>query len=333
LRPELAIGVVSAAPEWLFRRALGDALVFRGLACDVGLAQRGALEIDEPGTVRAWKAFAGAWGARVAAEATWLREVRATLVLADVPPLAFDAAAHVGVPAVGLANFSWDWIYRHYAARQPELLAAAERCARAYAQARLLLRLPFAGDLSSFPKIEDVGLVARQPRVARDEARRRLGWDGRPTALVSFGGLGLPGFDAGVLAVLQAYRFVLPVVWGALPSNVEVVDTARLEAGQLEYVDLVGACDVVVTKPGYGIVSDCIGAGTRLLYTERGDFPEYEILVAQMESCVACEPLERASLFAGCWGEGLERVLARALPPRPDLGGAERAARHLVELC
>jgi len=251
----------------------------------------------------------------------------------DVPPLAFDAAARAGVPAVGLANFSWDWIYRHYAARQPELLAAAERCARAYAQASLLLRLPFAGDLSSFPKIEDVGLVARQPRIARDEARQRLGWDGRPTVLVSFGGLGLPGFDAGVLAGLSAYRFVLPVASAALPPNVEVVDTARLEAGQLEYVDLVGACDVVVTKPGYGIVSDCIGAGTRLLYTERGDFPEYEVLVAEMESCVACEPLERASLFAGRWGEGLERVLARALPPRPDLGGAERAARRLVDFC
>ena len=81
LRPELAIGVVSAAPEWLFRRALGDALVFRALKCDVGLAQRGALEIDEPGTARAWQAFVGTWEARLAAETAWLREVHATLVL------------------------------------------------------------------------------------------------------------------------------------------------------------------------------------------------------------------------------------------------------------
>ena len=39
---------------------------------------------------------------------------------------------------------------------------------------------------------------------------------------------------------------------------------------------------MVLTKPGYGIVSDCIGCSTRIVYTDRGDFPEYPVMVAEM---------------------------------------------------
>jgi L-arabinokinase len=108
------------------------------------------------------------------------------------------------------------------------------------------------------------------------------------------------------------------------------VDAARLERAGLGYIELVAASDVVVTKPGYGIVSDCVGAGTRLVYTERGDFPEYDVMVAEMPRWLACEPVDNEGLFAGRLKGALERVLARPQPPAPDVGGAERAAQRLA---
>ena len=35
---------------------------------------------------------------------------------------------------------------------------------------------------------------------------------------------------------------------------------------------LVGAADAVVSKPGYGIISECIANETAILYTSRGHF-------------------------------------------------------------
>ena len=131
-------------------------------------------------------------------------------MLGDIPPLAFAAAARAGLPAIGLANFSWDWIYRHAARQAPALAAAADHCAAAYAKATLLLRLPFAGDLSVFPRVEDIPLVARRPRMARAEARRRLGLDERPAVLLSFGGIGLPGFRPEVLGRLAGFQCLVP---------------------------------------------------------------------------------------------------------------------------
>ena len=42
------------------------------------------------------------------------------------------------------------------------------------------------------------------------------------------------------------------------------------------------AADVVVTKPGYGIIAECLANDTALLYTVRGHFIEYDVLVAAM---------------------------------------------------
>src|ERR1043166_5508339 len=103
------LAVVTSAPRALYQRL--QPLAFRDDECDVGLAQQGALLIDRRGTGERWRAVPSDWGARVAREADWLQSFGAGLVLGDIPPLAFEAAARAGVPSVGLANFSWDWIY------------------------------------------------------------------------------------------------------------------------------------------------------------------------------------------------------------------------------
>ena len=129
--PRLPVTVVGAVPEWLVRRGVPGGLEFRHVACDAGLAQRDALDIDEPETAARCREFDDAWGARAEAEAEFLRSVAARVVLGDIPALAFAAAARASVKSVALGNFSWDWIYRHLARREPSLTASAARAERA----------------------------------------------------------------------------------------------------------------------------------------------------------------------------------------------------------
>jgi L-arabinokinase len=338
LDPRRPLAVVTSGPERLYRQAVPGPIEFRSLECDVGLAQRGALVMDEAATVAKWRAFVERDGERVAAEARWLRGKGACVVLGDIPPLAFAAAAQAGAPSVGLSNFSWDWIYRYMAPRQPALAEAAEWAAKSYHLCGLLLQLPFAGDLSAFPRREKIPLVARQPHVSRAEARRRLGLPDVRLALISFGGLGLPGFDPSLLGQVKGWEFLLTgIETGGLvnasggPANATGLDVDRAAALGLGYVDLVGAVDVCVTKPGYGIVSDAIAARTRMVYTERGDFPEYPILVDQMARWLPSRHVSNADLGAGRLQEALDAVMADPFPPPPDTSGAERAARRLLE--
>jgi hypothetical protein len=331
--PDLPITVSTTAPRYLFDGVIAPPLAVRGVEGDVGLAQKDALAIDERGTVEAWRVFTADWDARVRREAQWLRDAGARLVLGDIPPLAFAAAAEAGVSALALGNFSWDWIYRHLARRVPALEAAAEWAAEAYRHAELLLRLPFAGDLSVFARIRDLPLVARRPRLARADARARMRLGPRPVVLLSFGGIGLPGLDASGYGRLDAYEFLLTgaAPAGRLAGNTRIVTADALAEAGLEYPDLVAAADVVVTKPGYGIVSDCIGARTRLVYTDRGDFPEYPVLVAGMGQYLPAAFASNDEVRRGRLGEALATVLAQPFPEAPPIHGAEVAAGELLE--
>jgi hypothetical protein len=332
--PELPMAVCTSAPAFLFAGIVAPPLAIRRVECDVGLVQRDALVIDEAGTAEAWRAFAAGWDGLVAREAAWLRASGTRLVLGDIPPLAFAAAAAAGLPSVALGNFSWDWIYGHLSVRVPALAEAAARCREAYARADLLLRLPFAGDLSAFRRIEPVPLVARKPPVGKAEARRRLGLDDRPAVVLSFGGLGLPGLEPAAFGPLAGYQILLTGRAGAgpVPANLRRLDGEALSAAGLSYPDLVGAADVVVTKPGYGIVTDCIGAGTRLVYTDRGDFPEYPILVGEMSLYLPAVFASNEDVREGRLGPSLEAVLALPFPDPPPTDGASVAAEKLTAL-
>lgn len=331
--PELRIGVCTSAPAFLFEDVVAAPLALRRVVCDVGLAQKDALTIDEPGTLAALRSFWLGWDALLAREARWLRESGARLVLGDIPPLAFAAAAAAGVPSVALGNFSWDWIYEHLARRQPALAEAAARSADCYESAALLLRLPFAGDLSAFARIEDIPLVARTPAVGRPQARARLGLDSKPLVLLSFGGIGMPGLEPAAYARMSEYSFVLTGLAGAGGApNLRRVEAADLAACGLGYADLVGAADVVVSKPGYGIVTDCVGARVRLVYTDRGDFPEYPILVAQMPRYLPAVFATNAELREGRLDRALREVLRLPFPEPPATDGSRVAAERLLAM-
>jgi hypothetical protein len=329
--PGLPIVVCTTAPTFLFD-GVAPPLEMRRVEPDFGLVQKDALAIDEAATAAAWLSFRHDLEGRVAREADWLQASGARLVLGDIPPLAFAAAARAGLDGLALGNFSWDWVYRHLSARQPGLEEAAEWAARAYGGAALLLKLPFAAGLEAFARVIELPLVARRPRREREQARGRLGLDGRPAVLLSFGGVGLPGLDPAVLSGLAEYQLLLTgaALEGSNPANLRRLDGRELEAAGLGYPDLVGAVDVVVTKPGYGIVSDCVAARTRLVYTDRGDFPEYPVLVGALPRFLPAAYVASADVRRGRLREALEAVRALPFPEAPRLDGAELAAREIV---
>ena len=173
--------------------------------------------------------------------------------------------------------------------------------------------------------------MARAPELEKAEARRRLGLDARPVVLLSFGGVGMPGLDPAALGRLDEYLFLLTgQAGGGAAPNVRRLEAGDLAAAGLYYPDLVGAADVVVSKPGYGIVTDCIGARTRLVYTDRGDFPEYPVLVSEMTRYLPVAFASNEDVRTGRLDESLRQVMALPFPEPPPANGAAVAADRIV---
>jgi L-arabinokinase len=100
----------------------------------------------------------------------------------------------------------------------------------------------------------------------------------------------------------------------------------------VRYEDLVGAAEGVVTKPGYGIVSECIANDTAILYTSRGHFPEYDVIVEEMPKYARTAFISHDDLFAGKWESAIDKLRAQPkLKKKPETNGAEVAADILLK--
>jgi|PlaIllAssembly_1097288.scaffolds.fasta_scaffold10468_4 L-arabinokinase len=327
--PGLRLSLISTAPEWVFRLNLAAPFDFRSRALDVGVIQEDAIRLNAQATLEAYTRVLETQAAVVEEEAALLRRSRVDLVVADIPPAAFPVARQAGVPGVGISNFSWDWIYAAYVRDLPDRAPLLEAIRAAYAEADLFLRLPFHGPCDAFPVVRDIPMVARRARCPRAEARRRLGLsEGRPTVLLSFGGFDTRGIDFERVEQLDEYQFLTTQ---APPRPVRNVRTVALDG--LRYEDVVAQADAVITKPGYGIVSDCLANHVPVLYTSRGEFPEYACLVEGLQRFGVCRFIENADLLAGNWRGALDGLLGQPRTWR-DLpaDGADVAAEILAPM-
>lgn len=337
LAPDARIVIRSSAPRWLFAKTLrGDADV-QPAATDTGAIQRGALDVDVPETIRKAAEFHAdpAADARIDEEVRALKAVDARLVVGDVPPLAFAAAARAGVRSIAISNFTWDWIYEGYGEELVHAPWLIDRLRSWYAQASEAWLLPMAGGFEGMNKTAALPFVARHARHPRADVRARLGLPAdEPLMLVSFGGYSASDLDpARAAATLTAARIV--VTSGSPdghPAGTIGIHEDTLYGSGLRYEDLVAAVDIVLTKPGYGIVSECIANGTRLLYTSRGRFREYEVFIEEMPRALACQFISKDDLAAGRWQDATARLLAMPTVTPPPTNGAAVAAERLLSL-
>ena len=90
---------------------------------------------------------------------------------------------------------------------------------------------------------------------------------------------------------------------------------------------------MVVSKPGFGIVAACLAERVPLLYTERGDFPEYPVLVDGIQRWGLGRFISRAELLSGNLGPPLDALLSLSGPwPPLRTDGAEVIAERLASL-
>jgi len=319
-RPDARVIIRSEVAPWLVTRTVRPGVTLEPAPCDTGVVQIDSLHLDERLTIERARAFMSRFPERVAAEADWLAQVGATLVLADLPPLGIAAAHAAGIPGVALGNFTWDWIYSGYDGSD----ALVQQIGDIYRQTTLALRMPMWGGFATMPNVIDIPFVARRSSRQPAAVREALGLPrDQVLALVSFGGYGLEGLDVEALRRVDGYRIVLP----------GDIDEAAMYASGLRYEDLVRAVDVVVTKPGYGIISECVANDTALLYTSRGHFLEYDVLVAAMPRWLRAAFIDHDDLFAGRWQPHLDALLAQPAPPdSPATNGAGVAAQLISEL-
>lgn len=328
--PELKICVRTTAPQHVFEAA--PSVTFARSSIDAGMAEAGPLTIDVEGTLARLSDLIGRHDEIVAEESAAVTALRPGLIVADIPFLAGHVAASVGVPCVGVSNFTWDWICDPLLERDPRYAPLRAVMRDGYSRMQAVLKLPLGEVSDAFPRRVDVPLIAGRSTIDSSELRHRLQIEprhDRPIVLVALRG-GVPD------GALRAAAGANPQDWfltnrppaGDLPDN--VVDAAR--APDLSFSDLVAGSDLVLAKLGYGIVADCMAMQKGLLWPRRTGFREDDIVEIEGPRYLRMREIAHDAFFRGDWGDALAALANQRPPPeRMRVDGATVCAREILQ--
>lgn len=324
LPPEVPLIVKSTAPEAFFRREAARPLEYVSERFDAGCWQASNVKIDWERTFREAIAVQQAATARLHEEAAFLRERRVGVVVSDVPAPPLLAAALAGLPGVAVVNFTWVEIYRAAARRRADVRELLRGYRAQYRTATLALRTPLSFPMSWFPEIRDIPLIARTGIRRRRTLEEALGiGSGRRIALLYFGAW---GSSEMALERLSAMADVTFVAFTPMPEPVHCLDPEVWH-----FPDVVASVDVVLAKPGYGTIGECMANGTPVVYYPRTEFAEYPKLRQGLEQWGGAVRISRSDFLACRWEAALERT-AGLRPARVPADGAAVAAREILAL-
>ena len=316
LKPECRFLIRSALPYDEIDSRLDFDFELESTDTDVGVVQKSAIEEDREASIVRMRRWVDALERQIARETSLLRSFAPSVVVSNISPLAFPAAQSLEIPNIGLATLDWHTIYAHWLAPDDPVI---EKLAQAYAACDLLLTPPMAMDMGLFPVRRQIGLIAAQPAAIPDPA----GDTERKRALVLFGGCAHPPFDMAALAAMDEWLFLMPGCPAGAPDNVQAVHFGN----GLRAVDVMPLVDVVVCKPGYGVLSECWSCSRPIAWVERPDFPEFPMLKRWLDECMPAAGMSRSDFRHGNWLAALQAASSHGRKfPLIDSDGAHQAA-------
>lgn len=326
--------VRSNVPEHLFAGI--DQLAFHRLpeSLDPGVVEDAdSLGIDVAATLDAVERYHHRSSQIIDTEATWIESQKIALIVADFPPLAGEIAAACRVPCVGIGNFTWDWIYEPLIERDDRWFLQAW-LRDGYRKMHGWLKLPFSHEENRdlFPQVIDVPLVARRPRRPAAAVLEQLGIDAgdrRRRVVLAMRGRIPPAARA---AAVKGNPEVLFLHFDAVDT--EEPNEIRVELGpSLAFPDVLNLADAVVSKFGYGTVSECIAARKRLLCPPRLNFREDEIFVREAPRHLRLKMISQADFHAGRWAQPLRWLLDQPVVNSTlPIDGAAVCAREIARI-
>jgi len=319
--PDLRITIRTAVPVGHLQSRINIPFTHIPVEGDIGMEMSSALDVLVEESRSAYRALHSDWDARVAAEASALRELGADMVFSNVGYLPLAGAQRAGIPNIALCSLNWADIYQHYCGDD----IIARQIHACYANADTFFRATPGMTMDEMPNIIPVSPIADIGTMRRDELNRRLKLsDEEKLILVSMGGI-TSRLPVERWPRIEGVRWLVQKSW-----QVKHPDAIALESLPMSFSDLLASCDALISKPGYGSFVEAACSGTPVLYVARADWPESPALITWLQQHAVCREVSRNNLEQGNISGELEAIW-NAPQPKPVIPeGGEQVADWLA---
>lgn len=303
------VSIFSGIAEAFFLEELERPFSLYSHTFDCGAIQHDALTIDIEQTLERYAFLHTQNREQLPDLVEWCRAEKITAIVSDAVPFASVLADALAVPSIFVSNFTWLDIYQDFppsVQRDHVLTLLKAELSLFSAWVKLT---PFSGNdfvpPLEIPLLENVSLL-RAGRNRRDELRERLNLDAHTNtkiALIYSGVYGFEKADWTKLDSFEGWHFI-----GLHAPTGELRNFTPISKNDFTLQDYSASSDLIISKLGYGTVSESLSSGVPFLYIPREDFSESAVLEAFMHTYGGVYRIEKDAFYTLDWGDALHTL-------------------------
>lgn len=299
------------------------------VADDFGILMFDAMRVDLVQTLQQYKHLHQNWSAHVERVSQQLVTQQVDWVLADIPYLTLAGARAAGIPSLALCSLHWAIILEQLVQSDPKALQIAQVSSQTFEQILTQMHDAYASALAflvpepsmhmpRLPNLHSIGPICQQAAITQVSKRDRSHW----SVLASLGGIP----TSYSMADWPTHCLNKPIQYIVTPSQVDQHPNA-VSASQLglSFTQTFQQCDLVITKPGYGLFAESACAGKPVIYLARDDWPESQALITWLQQHGRALSYETQPL-----NSLLDTLLSEAPPTPVHPSGNEEAAQWVI---
>lgn len=258
---------------------------YRLVKNDIGyLLHEGSLEVDIKQLNLEYDRFVERFPEALHEEQQFLQEKKVDLVIADIPPIPLLAARSLGIRAIGISNFTWYTAYQGLISEAKlQSLAVCYRSIDYFAAlsgANEPLWSRYSGRFDFFCRRSDESEVQRlRSRINPNEDKH----------IIYFGmGMKIELADLSSLRLWENENCVFIV-----SSNIQVnrPNIFHIPKDYTETQNMIAASDIVISKAGWGMISEAMVNNKPLILLDRKHLNEDHNTLAFLEKQGRCMTL------------------------------------------
>ncbi|MEW4209515.1 glycosyltransferase [Priestia megaterium] len=262
-------------------------VMFRKVATDVGyVLKENSLEPDAEVLNDNVSSYVSEFSIKLNHETLFMKEKNVSFVISDISPLGIAGASSLNIPSLGLSNFTWHTAYDGLVEEHLLSFLHEQYKQMTYHFSLACSNEPHWGTKEN----QSFGFYSRE--IDNSEVRRiRKEIDPTGKSQIIYFGLGMK-VDIGILSELPIWQS--PNCKFIVSSNVNVThpNVYKIPQDELETQHYVAAADLVLTKAGWGTISEAVCAGVPLLITNRSGMKEDRHTIDYLVHHQLCDLIE-----------------------------------------
>lgn len=315
--PALDLIIVSALDLAILNKRIDGPFQHMQQDTEVGMIMKNALQVDAQASHEAYRRFHHRWEQKVENAAQWIHLANPDLVFSNVSYLTIAAANKLSLPAIAMCSLNWHDIYTHYCSHYPGSTLLQQQMGDAYNGVTVFLRPEPSMPMPTIQRTRTIGCIARLGTGRQDTLRTRLGAsDTDRIVLVALGGIPTE-LDMSHWPDKNIVYLTEPEQQGKHPR---AVSWRKLG---MDFLDVLAAVDVMITKPGYGSFTEAACHGIPVIYLARPDWPESPFLETWLKHQVPCEKASDMMKIGSSIDTLISSLIAQRTPARVTPLGVE----------